>query len=437
MKTVIGFILLFLSTAGFSQLSSIELKALTFSNALTNGQTDTAYSYFSPETAAQLTPEQLGAIMGQLEGQLGKFERKEGVTTVDENGIMVTFQPMHFKNGLLDLKLTFDENEEIIGMFFVPHTVFELDLVQNEQFYEEEITVNTGKEIQLRGIITLPKSEDRVPAVVLVHGSGPNDMDETLGPNKVFKDLAHGLAEKGIAVIRYDKRTKAYAGRSELDINTLTLYEETIADAISAVDLARKDKRIDKKNVFVLGHSLGGMSAPRIGTLSKRVKGIIILAGNARPLEDLVLEQYEYLFSEDGTINPEEQKMIDDYKTQLNVLNEMRKTGTSNSGPLPLGLPANYWKYLIEYNQVETARDLEKPILVIQGGRDYQVTMKDYETWKKELSNKPNVSFKLYEKLNHQMREGEGLSYPSEYEIKSDLPLYLINDIATWILASK
>ncbi|MDZ7606573.1 MAG: hypothetical protein U5K79_13515 [Cyclobacteriaceae bacterium] len=61
--------------------------------------------------------------------------------------------------------------------------------------------------------MTLPKGKNSFPIVLFVHGSGPNDRDETIGPNKPFRDIAYGLAEKGIASLRYDKRTFVYGIR--------------------------------------------------------------------------------------------------------------------------------------------------------------------------------------------------------------------------------
>ena len=145
----------------------------------------------------------------------------------------------------------------------------------------------------------------RVPCVILVHGSGPHDRDETIGPNKPFRDLAWGLAERGIAVVRYEKRTKAYgaacvpAGR-ELDYDT-----EAVDDAVAIVEQVKGFARAGfPDSVYVLGHSLGGTLAPRIAGRSKGLAGIIILAGLARPLEDALEEQFYYTSSlTDSSVN--------------------------------------------------------------------------------------------------------------------------------------
>ena len=433
MKSFPFFISILFFYSAHAQLSSIERKALQFSDYLINQEADSAYLMFSPEITSQLNKGQIRELFPQVEGQMGKLSYRDRIRQVQEGEFQVTYQPFHFKSKTLDLKLVFNQSELISGFFFIPHKAVSLTLIDTTLFYEEEIEVVTDKTFHLRGIASFPKTQEPVPALILVHGSGPHDMDETFGPNKLFKALAHGLAQKGIAVMRYDKRTHAYAGRPELDIINLTLEEETIQDAISAVNLAASDKRIDKKHVYVLGHSLGGMAAPKIAEKSKRTAGIIILAGNARPLEELLMEQYEYLFSLDSKIVPDEKQALTDLNQQIMNLQELNESGTT-TGSLPLNLPQAYWQYLLNYNPVKTCQDLNKPVLILQGKRDYQVTTQDFELWKEKLNGHKKFQFKLYDKLNHMMQEGSGKSTPDEYEKASTPPVYLTEDIAKWII---
>jgi dienelactone hydrolase len=162
----------------------------------------------------------------------------------------------------------------------------------SSKFEEKEIQI--GKGIwQLPGTLSLPKGAGPFPVVILVHGSRPNDGDETIGPNKPFRDLAHGLASRGIAVLRYEKRTEQHPVVMAMSVNNITVKEETIDDAVAAVEVLASEKKISR--IFVLGHSLGGMLLPRIGKAAPKVAGFISLAGSTRPLEDLVLEQTKYI----------------------------------------------------------------------------------------------------------------------------------------------
>ncbi|CRK84675.1 alpha/beta hydrolase family protein [Neobacillus massiliamazoniensis] len=156
---------------------------------------------------------------------------------------------------------------------------------------DEKIVIGTETKYPLNGILTIPNETNGLfPAVVLVQGSGPSNMDEKIGNNYPFKDLAEGLSEKGIAVLRYDKRTLVY-GKEMRNDTGITVKEETIEDAILAADFLRKDSRIDSNKIFIVGHSLGGMLAPRIDAEGGNFAGVIIMGGSPRKLEEIMMDQ--------------------------------------------------------------------------------------------------------------------------------------------------
>jgi len=246
--------------------------------------------------------------------------------------------------------------------------------------------------------------------VILVHGSGPHDRDETIGPNKPFRDLAWGLANRGIAVLRYEKRTHQYGDRMGGNPN-LTVREETTDDALAAVGVLRTHDRIDPKRIFVLGHSLGGMLAPRIGVADPSLAGLVIMAGTTRPLLDVAREQLVYL----ATINPgspDPDKGIEQLKRAA---------------------PDAYWKDLDSYSPGATAATLTFPMLILQGERDYQVTTADLQGWRDALRGHSGVTIKSYPTLNHLFQAGEGKSTPAEYQKAGHMPDFVLDDIAAWI----
>ena len=283
----------------------------------------------------------------------------------------------------------------------------------------------------LPATLTTPAGPGPFPVVVLVHGSGPNDRDETVGANKPFKDLAWGLASRGVAVLRYEKRTKQH-GAKLATIRAFTVKDEVLDDVVAAVALLRKTEGIDAKRIFVLGHSLGGMLIPRIGRLDPNIAGLIALAGATRPLEDVIPAQLAYIFSLDGSISTEEQKQIDDAKEQAAKVKAL-KTEDANSTVSILGGPASYWLDLRGYDPPETGKGLKQPLLILQGERDYQVTMEDFKRWSTSLATKNNVTLKSYPALNHLFIAGTGQSTPSEYELAGHVDERVVDDIAAWI----
>ncbi len=223
-----------------------------------------------------------------------------------------------FAKAKLDVQVTFDRSQKIAGLHIVSPNQAAADnyqppnYVKRDSFQEQSVTIGDGASA-VPGTLTLPKGEGPFPAVVLVQGSGPHDRDETFGPNKPFRDLAWGLASQGIAVLRYDKRTFAHPEQFN---GSFTVKEEVTDDAIAAIALLQKTKSIQSDKIFVLGHSLGGMLAPRIAQQDPSVAGLIILAGNTRPFEDLFVEQSIYLASLRNKMTRREKQAIDTFKKQ-------------------------------------------------------------------------------------------------------------------------
>ena len=164
----------------------------------------------------------------------------------------------------------------------------------------------------------------------------------------------------------------------------------------------------------------------------KKIAGFIIFAGNTRPLEDLIVDQYEYIIS----LNKDASKMnkinLGLLKEQVDNIKSPDLTPVTPKSEL-LGIPARYWLDFRGYKPAEMAKELNRPILILQGGRDYQVTEKDFQEWKDALSEKNNVEFKFYPGLNHIFAHGEGVITPSEYDMPSHVDKVVIDDIANWV----
>jgi hypothetical protein len=220
---------------------------------------------------------------------------------------------------------------------------------------------------------------------------------------------------------------------SPKELAELTLKEETVDDAIAAVDLLINIHQINNNEIFVLGHSHGGMAIPAIAKGATKATGFIIMAGNSRPLEDLLIEQYTYIFNLDGSMSPEEKAALADINRQVALLKSGKVTLQTPGAELPLGMPPAYWLALNAYDPVSTARNMKRPVLVIQGGRDYQVTVKDVDGWRKAFKDNDRTTFKVYPPLNHLFMAGEGRCTPSEYSVAGSVNEEVINDIHLWI----
>lgn len=295
-----------------------------------------------------------------------------------------------------------------------------------------EVTVG-GAPWVLPGTLSLPAADRPVPAVVIIHGSGPHDRDGTIGPNTPYRDLAQGLVAAGIAVLRYDKRTLVHQARMADLATSLTVDDEVVADALAAVAILRSTPVIDPDAVFVLGHSLGGYLGPRIVSRAPGVRGLIVMAGNTRSLAEVILDQVTFMASLGGTPPPEAEAAIEALRRGMALVTSPELTPRTPASDLPFGVPATYWLDLRGYDPVAAAAGLERPILVMQGGRDYQVTAADFDGWRRGLGSRDGVTLRWLPDLSHLFITGDGPAGPGDYAIPGHVAAIAIDLIAGWI----
>ena len=305
---------------------------------------------------------------------------------------------------------------------------------------EETIIVGKSTKYPLNGVLTLPKNFlSPVPAVVMVHGSGASNMDEKVGKLTPFKDLARGLAKHGIASIRYDKRSFAHPFKMLMDKENcpVTVKQETIEDALLATEILRNDPRIDSSRIFIIGHSMGGMLAPRIDAEGGNYRGIIIMAGTPRKLEEVMMEQMEEAFSSaTGLMKKIGQKQIEKFASLFESLSYLSDEEAKKK-KLGNGVTLYYFKEMSQHATTDYLMALQKPVLVMQGEKDFQVLAdKDFRAYQNLLKDNGNATFKLYENLNHAFVPsvyGSIAKAKQEYAVEQHIGQEVIADIGKWI----
>lgn len=377
-----------------------------------------AYSFFDETVQFQMSVSVLKDTEQQLNSQLGSFKKIIEIN----NESNTYFFYSDFENMKLDIKLTFDADSKIIGFFFTPHKEFK---TQNSLGNELSIKSNN---VPLKGTLLIPEENNLKKLVIFVHGSGPQDRDETIFENKPFKDIAEKLFQNGIASYRFDKRTLS---NPESFNDKITIDDEVTNDIINIINYFKQEKQYTDYEIIVLGHSLGANLLPRIANQSNQISKIILLAGNARPMDKLIIEQYEYLYN----LNPtkELQTATNTIKEQVTFLNSKDFNINTPKEKLPLNLPSYYWKSVLDYNPLQEVQKVKIPILILQGEIDYQVTMKDFNLWKNALKSNKTANFISYPKLNHFFFNGDSPSTPKEYSIKGNVDEKVTNDINDFI----
>ena len=321
----------------------------------------------------------------------------------------------------------------IAGVQTGPYSEGKEEKTESELFDSIELALPVPELGELPGILTVPKGEGPFPAVVLIQGSGSSDKDEAVGALKPFRDLAEGLAEKGVAVYRFDKRSYVY-GMVMQKNHQITLMDESINDAVNAVQLLAAQEKIDPERIFVLGHSLGGNAIPAIARELEqkpvKARGFIMMAASPRPLEVLAREQYEFLYSLMPEVSEEKLAEKDAVFADLDKLKDLDALTDDDT---VMGVWKSYWKWLAEYDILQAAKEITRPVLLLQGEEDYQVTMEDFGIWQDAIGDRENWTLISYPGLVHVFIHGQKTEGDAVYGRKEKMDARPVADIAAFI----
>jgi dienelactone hydrolase len=273
-------------------------------------------------------------------------------------------------------------------------------------------------------VLCLPKNPSRAPVVVMLAGSGPNDRDETIGPNKPFRDLAWGLAERGVATLRFDKRTfafpKSYKG---------SLDSESIDDGVDAVTFAGTLPEIDRNRVYVLGHSLGGLAAIYVGE-RVAVAGIVLMASAGRPMDEVIRDQVKEL-----NAGQDEARQQETLKLQDSIMAKVR-AGTATVEELG-GQPPDAIRDMIIRDPIAELKKTKAPLLVLKGGKDAQVFQADFDALAAVAATRPGSGASiLFPNLTHIFTPTDGPAAVRAIYQPGHVPPEVMDAIAAWIARS-
>jgi dienelactone hydrolase len=414
--------------------AALQTRSETAVISMVNGDFTAVTEQFSADVKAQLSTEALQAswvsVVEPIGAYLGHYQTSGEIT--DDYYVVQVISRFEM-NGLLTT-VTFNRAGEIAGLWINYKTIDEGPL-ETDAYQEFEMRIG---EYDLSALLTLPVNAENPPVVLLIQGSGATDKNETIGAasNTPFADIAHGLAKQGIATLRFDKRYYAHPELAE-DMNAVTVETEVLDDAYTAIDQLVADERIDNQRIFVLGHSLGGMLAPKIAADNSVVSGIIIMAGSLRNLAEISLDQnQEAADAMRPTLSDEEKALLDTQMVQVEADVAAILALTKDDGNTYLSLPAAYWYSLNQAGGLNYLDQLSIPMLILQGSEDFQVYPdRDFVLWQAYCADDPLATLILYDGLNHLFMESSGLRATEDYDTPNQVRQDVIDDIASWVNA--
>ncbi len=416
------------------EITPREGLARTFLDHLLNKDIPEVIQMLSDDFLQQVPERQVVEIAEGLERQLGPFSHVRRVIHEADETYHAVVLVSRFGEMDWAMRITLDRDNKVAGFFltmappesFTPPPAW----VDTTAFVQIPMELDCG-DVKLPAMLAKPIAAEGFPLVVLVHGSGAHDMDQTIGPNKIFRDIAWGLASQGVAVLRYEKRNHRH--QHSLDLNTITVWDEAGGDAVHAIRMSMQFPGVDPERVYLLGHSLGGMIAPRIAMEVPELAGIISLAGTPRQLYEIIPGQLKHLMSLNEEVSEAARAQLQEAREIAARLKGKQSQPDAEYSSSLLGMPPSYLKEMNMHNTGEIASGLPQSILIVQGGRDYQVTMADFQAWKEALQNHHDTTFLLYPEMDHLFFAGEGTSAPASYHENNNVDKRVIDDLVDWI----
>lgn len=432
------------STIAPERQQELHQQALTLTGHLEAGEEEQVLAMMD-DTMRQALTGQVAGMWATLTGLGGDYLGDGAWRVSHKAGYDVVEMTLKFSRMNLMQTTSFDADGMVAGLFIKPGEVPDADVPLPDGVTEQPITVDAGTGWPLEGVLTLPKGAP-IAGVVLVHGSGPSNRDEAIGANTPFRDLAYGLSARGIAVLRYDKRTFTHGGRMAAaeDFPRLTVDEETVQDAVAALNLLKGREELSGKPVYLLGHSMGAMLASYIGASGGEPAGYILLAGTPRQLWEMSAEQNlqvaEDLAQAGETTQADQiRAFVDAELPRAQALKDLTDEQALAEGSQVFGMSAWYLRHMAGIDAAALHLLDQKPVLVLQGESDRQVTMADFALWQDALKDHPDARFISYPGLNHLFGAYQGPQVPMsqlvtvEYAQRTPVSSQVVKDIADWM----
>ncbi|TCK66786.1 hypothetical protein DFQ05_2060 [Winogradskyella wandonensis] len=277
--------------------------------------------------------------------------------------------------------------KKILHLFFC--LIISTSFAQQTDFEEKELTVTD----LIDGTLLAPKNNRETNLAIIIAGSGPTNRNgnQNFLKSNNLKKLAIALSENDISSFRYDKRIVKQIKTGKVDVKSMR-FEDFVSDAKDVINYFKAENKYSK--IYVIGHSQGSL----VGMLAlEEADGFISLAGAGQKIGDVIIDQ----------INNTARQYVEDTKR---VVTKLQAGEIANDYPIALASMFNldiqpFMISWMAYNPTEIISEIKKPILIVNGTKDLQVSEDEAKLLAKA---NPNAKLRIIENMNHVLFTIEG-----------------------------
>ncbi len=327
------------------------------------------FAYVAPQVELPITAEDGG--LEKIDFEAGSTEL--GKLLVNLGGVLGINLWLNERNELVKLSVPLQGIEVYEQSYKPAPKKAEIDTL-SKNYNSENITFRSG-EIKLAGTVTVPADgEKRHPACIFISGSGPQDRNgkvPDLGFSLQYSLLAHELSDSGILALRYDKRG---VGESDGDFKTASLID-LVTDVKAGIKYLRSRPDVDSDRICLIGHGEGAVIAPMIAAQDNNISAIVLMAGRAKPLDQVMIEQQGFLLSKVSLPDEMKDEAIQEQQEFFDWVRGIKEWQEEEIPVQYKELKGKRKWYLEHFNHdpLETITRVKCKVLILQGKKDRQV----------------------------------------------------------------
>lgn len=385
---ILSALLYSLTTSAQINASQSEHTVTQFRQYFNDNKSDSAFNMLSPGTKLSLTAEKLQGVFTQMRAQFGNLDSTRILSVRDS----VSYFKANFSKISLLLTISLNAEQKIGVLNFTPYSE-PVKPLSNSKLEESDISFKRP-DLMLKGILSMPKSDNKKKLILIVPGSGPTDRNGNQPGviNNSLQLVSRGLTEQGFVTVRYDKRRVGESIGAGVNTGSLR-FNDYINDLISVVQDLKNDKRFEQ--IILLGHSEGALLAMIVAAKLKPA-GLIILNGQAERADILLRRQLRQNLP-DSTFRIAD-KIINSLKDGKTV------DGISDNTLLGIFLPEvqPYLRSWMAYDPTLIISQILTPPLIIQGLADLQTGAEQAQALSKA---QPSSKLVLINGMNHVLKK--------------------------------